>query len=78
MNPIRIRTQTLKSGTIEFDPICDLCNKKGNYPMAGWDKMEEETWICLDCLEELGFKLHHYEENDNEEKDEGAFKETEN
>ena len=68
---IMIRTQTRECGTLKFDPICDVCGKTGNYPMVGWDIVEETAWICLDCIEELGFDLHHYEENEEgEEKEE--------
>jgi len=74
---IMIRTKTRECGSLKFDPKCNVCGKT-NYPMAGWDIegddsddaantwVGEEAWICLDCIEELGFDLHHYEEGEDE------------
>ncbi len=65
---IMIRTETRESGNLKFDPTCQCCKKVGNYPMAGWDVDETPFWICLECIEEVGFILHHYEKpEENEE-----------
>lgn len=66
MKGLRIRTQTRKCGTLKFDPKCDLC-KETKYPMTGWDcENEGETWVCLDCIEKVGFTVHHYEETEDD------------
>jgi hypothetical protein len=51
-----------KTWTIKYE--CDIC-KKDNYPMASWSTDDDpfiHTIICLDCIEKIGFDLHHYEE----------------
>ncbi len=68
MKGLMIRTEPRKCGDLVFHIDCNACGKRDSYPMAGWDLVEDTFWICLDCIEEVGFTLHHYEKpEENEE-----------
>jgi hypothetical protein len=53
----------IKIITTRGEASCDLCDNPSN-PTASWNNKSN---ICLDCLEHLGFMLHHHEEKEEVE-----------
>jgi hypothetical protein len=49
------------------EPSCNLCSNP-NMPVVVWAvSPDSDAIICLECLEHIGFTLHHHEEKEEVE-----------